>query len=87
MLAATSLVVFMILYKLSWGLLLLFFGAATVLTALSWAPGLLLKPTVATSPRDMETVEIPKIASSFLALGAYCLLAGAILAWIFRSAF
>jgi hypothetical protein len=80
--AATSCIVFMVLYKPSWTLLLLLYGAGLILLGMSWAPGLLLKPTVPTSPSDMEPVAIPKIASFALALGTYCLLGGAILVWI-----
>ena len=84
LLAATSLIVFMVVQKPSWALLLLLYGAGLILLGMSWAPELLLRPAVPTSPSDMEPVAIPKIASFALALGAYCLAGGAILVWIFR---
>ena len=63
----------------------LLLGASSVLTALSWAPNLLLKPTLPTTFADMEPVEIPRVAAFFIAMGAFLLIVGTIVAWVLRG--
>ncbi len=54
-------------------LALLLIGVGVIFAAFSWAPNILLRPTLPNSIRDMSAVEIPRIASFTLALGIYVL--------------
>jgi len=85
MLASTGLLALAFLAHRPKALIFLFVGAGVILAAISWAPTLLLRPTVPRSSRDMAPVEIPRIASFTVTLGVYLLLVGTVVAWIFRN--
>jgi|tagenome__1003787_1003787.scaffolds.fasta_scaffold20752324_3 hypothetical protein len=85
MLGSTGLLVLAFLAHKPMRLTFLLVGASVILAAISWAPNLLLRPTVPQSPRDMAPVEIPRIASFTVTLGVYLLLVGTVVAWVFRN--
>ena len=83
LIASTALIV--LIFKLGLArlpLALLLIGAGSLLSAMSWAPDLLVKPTLPASMRDMAPVAIPRIAAFFLSIAVYLALLGTILAWV-----
>src|SRR2546421_373877 len=83
LIASTAIVILIFLLDRGrWALAAYLLGAGLIFSAMSWAPGLLLRPTLPKSLRDMDPVPIPRVASFFFSLGVYCLLAGTVLAWL-----